>query len=103
MYHKENASDDQGHVCEFHPAERRCLRVGEPNVFSEVDLEKNVQWWSGWAQETIDDYRSRKGARHNVKYERQQRSLVYSMQSLHPNSRMADHSTFVECGTAGAK
>jgi hypothetical protein len=38
-----------------------------------------------------------------VKYERQQRSLVYSMQSLHPNSRMADHSTFVECGTAGAK
>jgi hypothetical protein len=33
-----------------------------------------------------------------VKYERQQRSLVYSMQSLHPNSRMADYSTFVECG-----
>ena len=78
--------------------QRQCKTNGASNfmcgMFSEADLEKNVQWWSGWAQETIDDYGSRKGARHNVK----QRRLVHSMQSLHPNSRMADYSTFVECG-----
>ena len=43
--------------------QRQCKTNGASNfmcgMFSEVDLGKDIQWWSGWTQETIDDYRSK--------------------------------------------